>query len=164
MKRDIYEEATLLGDLIKMELEKDGRENVIPALDVVPSAIHLKMIVDEVTEIAKGETLDGISTGKPLPHDWRKVENAMVLAEAMIADPWKKRTCLWLKGLPDLVSTNIVEPLGLWVGSTSKRRGSTSRVKPHYILHSKRDSKTRSKSFPGIARAMAEQWGGLING
>ena len=61
MKRDIYEEATLLGDLIKMELEKDGRENVIPALDVVPSAIHLKMIVDEVTEIAKGETLDGIS-------------------------------------------------------------------------------------------------------
>lgn len=77
-------------------------------------------------------------------------------------DPWKKRTCLWLKGLPDLVSTNIVEPLGLWVGSTSKRRGSTSRVKPHYILHSKRDSKTRSKSFPGIARAMAEQWGGVI--
>lgn len=76
-------------------------------------------------------------------------------------DPWKKRTCLWLKGLPDLVSTNIVEPLGLWVGNTSKRRGSTSRVKPHYILHGKRDSKTRSKSFPGIARAMAEQWGGL---
>lgn len=76
-------------------------------------------------------------------------------------DPWKKRTCLWLKGLPNLVSTNIVEPLGLWVGSKSKRRGSTSKVKPHYILHSKRDSKTRSKSFPGIARAMAEQWGGL---
>lgn len=76
-------------------------------------------------------------------------------------DPWKKRTCLWLKGLPNLVSTNIVEPLGLWVGSASKRRGSTSRVKPHYILHGKRDSKTRSKSFPGIARAMAEQWGGL---
>lgn len=36
--------------------------------------------------------------------------------------------------------------------------------KNQIILHSKRDSKTRSKSFPGIARAMAEQWGGLING
>lgn len=86
MNRDAYEQATLLGELIKAELEKDGRENVIPAMDIVPTAVHLKMIVDEVTEIAKGETLDGISTGKPLPHDWKKVAEAMVKAETMIVE------------------------------------------------------------------------------
>lgn len=86
MKRDAYDNATLLGELIKMELKKDGRTNVIPAMDIVPVAIHLKMIVDEVTEIAKDETLDGISTGKPLPHDWKQVAEAMVKAETMIVE------------------------------------------------------------------------------
>lgn len=73
-------------------------------------------------------------------------------------DPWKKQTCLWLKGLPPLIPTEIVEPLGLWVGSTSGRRDGS--VYSRYKLKSKRDKKTRSKTFPGIARAMAEQWAG----
>ena len=72
--------------------------------------------------------------------------------------PWRKRTCLWLKGLPMLKPTNIVEPKGLWVGSTSGRRDAT--VYSRYSLRSKRDPKERSKTFPGIARAMAEQWAG----
>ena len=54
--------------------------------------------------------------------------------------PYTKRTCLWLKGLPKLKSTNIVEPAkGGWVWG--------------------RDAKHRSKTFEGIAQAMAEQWG-----
>lgn len=74
----------------------------------------------------------------------------------MFGDPWRKRTCLWLKGLPTLRPTNIVEPRGLWVGSTSGRRDPT--VYQRYELHSNRDPKRRSKTFPGIAQAMAEQW------
>lgn len=76
-----------------------------------------------------------------------------------IQEPWRKRTCLWLKGLPPLVPTNVVEPQGLWVGSSSKRRqpGLTEK----YRITSNRDSKTRAKTFPGIAEAMAEQWGGF---
>ena len=70
----------------------------------------------------------------------------------MFGDPWRKRTCLWLRGLPPLTPTNAVEPRGLWVGSNSKRDSA-------YELKSHRDAKTRSKTFPGIARAMAEQWG-----
>lgn len=73
-------------------------------------------------------------------------------------DPWRKRTCLWLKGLPPLMATQIVEPQGLWVGSTSARRDPT--VKQRYALNSNRDPKRRAKTFPGIARAMAEQWAG----
>lgn len=73
-------------------------------------------------------------------------------------DPWRKRTCLWLKGLPPLMATQIVEPQGMWVGSTSQRRDPT--VKQRYALNSNRDPKRRAKTFPGIAKAMAEQWAG----
>ena len=77
----------------------------------------------------------------------------------MFGDPWKKRTCLWLVNLPPLEPSNVVEPLGIWVGSTSGRRAATGRIKSGYVLASHRDQKTRSKTFPGIAEAMAEQWG-----
>ena len=76
--------------------------------------------------------------------------------------PYSKRTCLWLKGLPPLMPTELVEPIGLWVGSTSAQRDPTQRdltINKRYILHRNRDQKRRSKTFPGIAKAMAEQWG-----
>ena len=81
---------------------------------------------------------------------------SQIIEPYMFGDPWKKRTCLWLRGLPNLVPTDLVEPLGLWVGSSSKRN------KSNYILASHRSQKMRSKTFPGIARAMAEQWGGDV--
>lgn len=80
-----------------------------------------------------------------------------IIEPYMFGDPWKKRTCLWLKGLPKLIPTNPVEPLGLWVGATSSRRD--EKVHSRYALASIRDSKKRSKTFQGIGRAMAEQWG-----
>lgn len=73
-------------------------------------------------------------------------------------EPWRKRTCLWLRGVNPLVPTKIVEPKGLWVGSTSARID--PRLKDRYTLHRNRDPKRRSKTFPGIAKAMAEQWAG----
>ena len=77
-----------------------------------------------------------------------------VIEPFQFGEPWRKRTCLWLKGLPALQPTEIVQPMGLWVGSSSKRDSK-------YILKSQRNSKTRSKTFHGIAEAMAEQWGGM---
>ena len=71
---------------------------------------------------------------------------------------WRKRTCLWLKGLPKLQPTNIVQPKGLWVGSTSGRRDAN--VYSRYELKSNRNQKNRAKTFPGIAEAMAAQWAG----
>lgn len=81
-----------------------------------------------------------------------------VIEPYQFGEPWKKRTCLWLRGLSKLTPTKIVKPLGLWVGSTSGRRDKT--IYSRYELHPNRDQKRRSKTFPGIARAMAEQWGG----
>lgn len=81
-----------------------------------------------------------------------------IIEPYMFGDPWKKRTCLWLRGLPKLEPTNIVEPQGLWVGATSSRRD--SQIYSKYALSSNRNQKIRSKTFPGIASAMAKQWAG----
>lgn len=71
--------------------------------------------------------------------------------------PFTKRTCLWLKGLQKLEPTEIVEPAATFCpsGSYSHKHGDQ-----HRGLFTKDRAKNRSKTFPGIARAMAEQWGG----
>lgn len=103
-----------------------------------------------------------IAVENPAPLSWfRLPPYSQIIEPYMFGDPWKKRTCLWLRGLPDLVETDVVEPKGLWVGSTSGCDGCTGRIKSDYTLASHRDAKSRAKTFPGIARAMAEQWGGL---
>jgi hypothetical protein len=80
-----------------------------------------------------------------------------IIQPYMFGEPWKKRTCLWLKNLPPLEATQIVEPLACWVHSYW---GTTCRTKLHTPgIVGKRTAKERSKTFPGIARAMAEQWG-----
>jgi hypothetical protein len=73
-------------------------------------------------------------------------------------DPVPKKTCLWLKGLPLLEPTDTVEPEYI-VGKRDGKKYS----KIHYMSVGKEPSersKLRSKTFPGIAKAMAEQWGG----
>lgn len=85
-----------------------------------------------------------------------------IIEPYMFGDPWRKRTCLWLRGLPPLRPTNTVEPKGLWVGSTSRRREASRKVQSKYLFKSNRDSKIRAKTFQGIAAAMAAQWGGDI--
>jgi len=71
-------------------------------------------------------------------------------------ESYKKRTCLWLKNLPELKPTKIVEPHTYWVNSSSNyRKGKKLSNKG---IH--RSKKERSRTFKGIADAMAEQWGG----
>lgn len=102
-----------------------------------------------------------VAVENPAPlHRYGPPQYTQIIEPYMYGDPWKKRTCLWLRGLPPLAATNVVEPLGLWVGSTSARAVGTGRIKSTYTLPSHRDPRIRSKTFPGIAEAMAEQWGG----
>ena len=71
--------------------------------------------------------------------------------------PYSKKTCLWLKGLPKLRPTKIItENIISWVGGGSKDNHGNPRKQSGTKF---RDSKTRSKTFEGIAKAMAEQWG-----
>jgi hypothetical protein len=66
-------------------------------------------------------------------------------------DPVSKSTCLWLKGLPKLIPTSTVKPENI-----------KDFHKETFNLNRKVRSKVRSKTFPGIAKAMAEQWSKVI--
>jgi site-specific DNA-cytosine methylase len=72
-------------------------------------------------------------------------------------DAYSKRTCLWLKGLPKLESTEIVDP-GEMVTYESGRTMPKWYADAWKLSPAER-SKARSKTFPGIAKAMANQWG-----
>lgn len=68
-------------------------------------------------------------------------------------DPVSKKTCLWLKGLPLLKPTNIVEK-SKYITTES------GRSYPEWCWNTGGGSgKKRSVFFPGMAKAMAEQWG-----
>lgn len=73
-------------------------------------------------------------------------------------DPHEKRTCLWLKNLPKLRPTNIVKPE--YVASGTGRRWSRWFWETSMIPYRERGH-ARSRTFHGIADAMADQWGAL---
>lgn len=73
--------------------------------------------------------------------------------------PYSKRTCLWLKGLPPLVPTNVLSDHVPYVNGGCKDSHGNYR---RFQGRRERDPKIRSKTFPGIAQAMASQWGCLV--
>ena len=72
--------------------------------------------------------------------------------------PYSKRTCLWLKGLPPLKPTQIIEDHVPYVSSGSYSK--THDPKYRGVSRKGGSAKIRSKTFDGIAKAMAEQWAG----
>ena len=84
---------------------------------------------------------------------WRIRRPTQIIEPYQFGDPWQKATCLWLYNLPRLTPTNIVESRGKWVDTGKK---------PGKMRGKHRAPKDRSRTFPGIAAAMADQWGGLI--
>ena len=76
----------------------------------------------------------------------------------MFGHPYSKRTCLWLKGLPILMATDILMEHEPYVNGGCKDAHGNYRK---FQGRKERDPRTRAKTFPGIAKAMAEQWGRL---
>lgn len=70
--------------------------------------------------------------------------------------PVTKKTRLWLRGLPPLCATNVVEPTAPYIPAGTGRKDPT---KYGRAFRTGKDSVQRSKTFSGIAKAMAEQWG-----
>ena len=87
--------------------------------------------------------------------EWRKPDQT--ITPCMFGDAAEKRTCLWLLGLPKLIPTNIVTP-------PERLKFDSGRTMPAWYaeawnLPKEERARIRSKTFPGIAKAMAEQWG-----
>lgn len=78
-----------------------------------------------------------------------------------IIQPWwfgddaSKATCLWLKGLPTLIPTNMLP------GDSKTRRANQTASGQNKLGPSPDRARLRSQTYPGIAKAMAEQWGSL---
>ena len=93
--------------------------------------------------------------------EYRKPDQ--IIQPWMFGDHARKSTCLWLKGLPRLEPTDIVDPGEITRGGFSKgANADCARDENGKIIawNDPRTAKLRSKTFPGIARAMAEQWAG----
>lgn len=78
-----------------------------------------------------------------------------------IIQPWwfgddaSKKTCLWLNGLPPLVATNRLP------GDDKTRRANQTASGQNKLGPSPDRARLRSQTYPGIAKAMAQQWGGV---
>lgn len=81
---------------------------------------------------------------------------SQIVQPYMFGEPFMKTTCLWLRGLPPLKATDTVQPTEKWVSSSDHRK---EKRKDRWSASGRRSAKERSKTFPGIAEAMAEQWG-----
>jgi len=89
---------------------------------------------------------------------WRKPNQ--IIEPYYFGDQEKKPTCLWLKGLTRLNATTprAPKPLPTHVYPSGRKEYFGQRVGNKYRF-SKDRGKMKSKTFPGIAKAMAEQWG-----
>ena len=102
-----------------------------------------------------------IAVENPIPSSvYSLPEYTQIVQPYDYGHPWSKKTCLWLKGLEPLKPTNIVQDHKPFCSSGSYSRSHD----PKYKGASRRggSAKSRSKTFPGIAKAMAEQWAGPV--
>jgi site-specific DNA-cytosine methylase len=86
--------------------------------------------------------------------EWRKPNQ--IINPYQFGDPFEKKTCLWIKGLPNLVPTDVVDP-------PKRTEFASGKTMPAWYaeawkLPKEERAKLRSKTFPGIAKAMATQW------
>ena len=111
----------------------------------------------KIADGRQGRALDFVRRLLDAPIDRIALENPISIISSkirkpdQIIQPWMfghgevKATCLWLKALPLLVPTDVVD-------------GRTPRV--HFMSPGPNRWKERSRTLSGIAAAMAEQWGG----
>lgn len=106
-----------------------------------------------------------IAVENPVPSAvYQLPEYTQIIQPYEYGHPVTKKTCLWLKGLAPLVPTEVVEPVK---GRRFQQKNGNWRYscwEMDQLGGGKDRARERSKTFPGIAKAMAEQWAGDIRG
>lgn len=132
-----------------------ARERLLARLDA--ARFFLEFALSDIPKIAVENPVGVMSTL------FRKPDQ--IIQPYFFGDNARKTTCLWLKGLHQLEPTNVVEPGQILEGGYSVNASANYATDENgKILRwsDPRTAKERSKTFPGIAEAMAEQWGGDI--
>jgi hypothetical protein len=150
-----------------------------------PPCTHLALsgaawFEEKIKDGRQKEAIDFVKALMSAPIDKIAIENPLgvipnyirpydqIIQPYMFGDAFQKSTCLWLKNLPLLKSTNIVSK-GEFFEWIDKKTGKKKR-QPLWFYKALKEGKDRwkirSQTFPGIAKAMAEQWSkpGLIQG
>ena len=99
-----------------------------------------------------------IAVENPIPSSiYGLPQYTQIIQPYQFGESWSKKTCLWLKGLEPLQPTNILSDYKPYCSSGSY----SGTHDPKYKGASRKggSAKSRSRTFPGIAKAMAEQWG-----
>jgi hypothetical protein len=106
-----------------------------------------------------------VACENPVMHRHAKARIVNFAPAAQSVQPWQygdwetKRTCLWLRGLPPLMSTYPT----LAQARTALGQSGDPVARVHRMPPGETRAKERSRFYPGIAAAMANQWGPLLN-
>ena len=122
------------------EKKRDGRQQRGVGFFLAFTAL------DHVPRVAIENPISIMST------EYRKPDQ--IIQPWQFGHPEKKSTCLWLKGLPSLQETNNVYDIMMSLPKRERERVALMSPSPDR-------AKLRAKTYPGIAKAMAEQWGKL---
>tara|TARA_R110000772_G_scaffold2839_1_gene10327 strand:- start:37141 stop:37791 length:651 start_codon:yes stop_codon:yes gene_type:complete len=136
-------------------VEKYGDKARQRVIDREEAVAFFKMFADTDCPRIAIENPVGVMSSR-----WRKPDQ--IVNPYQFGDPFEKKTCFWLKGLPKLESTDVVTPPPRTKFSSGKSMPSW--YADAWKLPKEERAKLRSKTFPGIAAAMAEQWGVNSNG
>lgn len=99
-----------------------------------------------------------IAIENPIPHGYANLPKySQVIQPYFFGEEVQKRTCLWLKTLPPLMSTLRVPEGEKYI----RKNGTSNSSRWYQFPPSGERWKVRSRTFQGIADAMAEQWGNL---
>lgn len=130
---------------------KDGSRNVKRWQNLKEGAVFFNSLLNAQIPL--------IAIENPIPHKYavefigKKYDQC--IQPYHFGHPESKATCFWLKGLPKLKPTKNVKEI--W-----KQLPKKEAQRLHYLSPSLQRAKLRAKTFPGIAQAMAEQWGNYL--
>lgn len=104
-----------------------------------------------------------IAVENPIPSKiYELPKYTQIIQPYMFGEIYSKKTCLWLKGLPKLNATKVIDnPIPYVVSGMYSK---THDAKYKGVSRKGGSAKVRSKTFPGIAQAMAQQWTAYIIG
>lgn len=144
---------------------KDGSKNIKRWIELEKAIFHFSEVKRRIETTGKGYLEN------PIPHKYARdgfeslIDGSWVEGIGkydQIIQPYqfghleRKATCLWLIGIPKLsVTSDLKKQMEKLPKNKSQRL--------HYLPPNPERKKLRSKTYPGIAKAMAEQWGGDIN-
>lgn len=130
-------------------LSKAGSNNLIVNGEIVPERLELGKQAAEFFYKIWNADCDKIAIENPVPIKlFGLPEPSQVVEPYYFGVPVTKKTCLWLKGLPFVCPTNVVDPIYTFKNYPQFKNS-----------HGKYRQRNRSKTFPQFAEAMAQSWG-----